>query len=57
MTDTRFPGNPTRSYRSRQPLRVVGEVTDWPEHTPEELEAMLTGLARLRAQGLDVVHD
>ena len=57
MTDTRFPGNPTRSYRSQQPLRVVGEVTDWPEHTPEELEAMLTGLARLRAQGLDVVHD
>jgi rifampin ADP-ribosylating transferase len=57
VTDKRFPGNPTRSYRSREPLRVVGEVRDWPRHTPEELEAMLSGLARLRAQGLDVVYD
>jgi rifampin ADP-ribosylating transferase len=57
VTDKRFPGNPTRSYRSRDPLRVVGEVTDWPRHAPEELEAMLDGLARLRTQGLDVVHD
>ncbi|NIZ90393.1 NAD(+)--rifampin ADP-ribosyltransferase [Kineococcus rubinsiae] len=57
VTDKKFPGNPTRSYRSHEPLCVVGEVTDWPKHTPEELEAMLTGLARLRAQGLDVVYD
>jgi hypothetical protein len=57
VTDKKFPGNPTRSYRSREPLRVVGEITDWPKHTPKELEAMLAGLARLRAEGLDVVHD
>ena len=57
VTDKKFPGNPTRSYRSRDPLRVVDEVTDWPKHTPEELEAMLAGLARLRAQSLDVVYD
>ena len=57
VTDKKFPGNPTRSYRSRKPLRVVVEVTDWPKHTPEELKGMLTGLARLRAQGLDVVYD
>lgn len=57
VTDKKFPGNPTRSYRSRDPLRVVAEVTEWPKHSPEELEGMLTGLARLRAQGLDVVYD
>ncbi|MSW63265.1 MAG: NAD(+)--rifampin ADP-ribosyltransferase [Actinobacteria bacterium] len=57
VTDKKFPGNPTRSYRSRAPLRVVGEVSDWPRHSPKELEVMLTGLARLRAQGLDVVYD
>ena len=57
VTDKKFPGNPTRSYRSREPLRVVREVEDWPRHTPEELQGMLAGLARLRSQGLDVVYD
>ena len=57
VTDKKLPGNPTRSYRSRDPPRVVTEVTDWPKHSPEELEGMLTGLARLRAQGLDVGYD
>ena len=56
VTDKKLPGNPTCSYRSRDPLRVIGEVTDWRGHSPEELEQMLTGLARLRAQGLDVVY-
>ncbi|WP_380169688.1 NAD(+)--rifampin ADP-ribosyltransferase [Jannaschia sp. R86511] len=57
VTDKRFPGNPTRSYRSRQPLRVVAEVADWPGHPPEVLQAMLDSLARLREQGLDVIED
>ena len=57
VTDKRFPGNPTRSYRSRDPLRVVAEVEDWPRHTEEELQAMLASLAKLRAEGLDVVYD
>ena len=57
VTDKRFPGNPTRSYRSRHALRVVREVSDWPRHTPQELDAMLTSLARLRAEGRDVVYD
>lgn len=39
VTDKKFPGNPTRSYRSREPLRVVGEVADWPRQTPEALQA------------------
>ncbi len=39
MTDKKFPGNPTRSYRSREPVRIVGEVTDWTRLTPEALQA------------------
>ena len=57
VTDKRFPGNPTRSYRSRDPLRVIDEVTDWVRHSPEELEEMLASLARLRAAGQDIVVD
>ncbi|WP_245692274.1 NAD(+)--rifampin ADP-ribosyltransferase [Geodermatophilus telluris] len=57
VTDKRFPGNPTRSYRTRSPLRVVGEVEDWEGHSPEAVRAMLDGLARLREQGLDVIED
>jgi hypothetical protein len=50
LTDKKFPGNPTKSYRSREPLRVVGEVTDWRPHAPEEIEAMLEAQDRLYAQ-------
>ena len=57
VTDKRFPGNPTRSYRSRDPLRVIAEVLDWPRHSAEELEAMLASLSRLRAEGRDLVFD
>ncbi|MGY1782511.1 NAD(+)--rifampin ADP-ribosyltransferase [Geodermatophilus sp. SYSU D01036] len=57
VTDKRFPGNPTRSYRTRSPLRVVGEVEDWEGHAPEVVEGMLASLARLREQGLDVIED
>lgn len=49
LTDKKFPGNPTRSYRSRAPLRVVGEVTDWQGHSPEEIKAMTDGRDRLLA--------
>jgi hypothetical protein len=57
VTDKRFPGNPTRSYRTRHPLRVVDEVADWQGHDPEVLQGMLDSLARLREQGLDVIED
>ena len=56
-TDERFPGNPTRSCRSRHPLRVVGEVVTWQGHEPEVLRGMLDGLAQLRLQGRDVIED
>ncbi|MGR7027772.1 NAD(+)--rifampin ADP-ribosyltransferase [Geodermatophilus sp. URMC 62] len=57
VTDKRFPGNPTRSYRTRSPLRVVGELEEWEGHSPEAVAGMLAGLARLREQGLDVIED
>ncbi len=57
VTDKRFPGNPTQSYRTRAPLRVVSEVEDWPGHPPEVLQEMLASLQRLREQGLDVIED
>jgi hypothetical protein len=49
LTDKKFAGNPTKSYRSREPLRVVGEVTDWQGHSPEEIKAMTDGRDRLLA--------
>ena len=51
LTDKKFPGNITASYRSTDPLRVTGEVPDWVGHTPEQLWAMREGLARLNAAG------
>ena len=57
VTDKKFPGNPTRSYRSRDPLRVLAEVTDWARHPPEELRGMLASLAGLRASGQDILLD
>jgi hypothetical protein len=51
VTDTKFPGNPTRSYRSAEPLRIVGEVTDWPRLTPEALQTWRDRLAAMFAAG------
>lgn len=51
VTDKRFPGNITQSYRTHHPLRVVGELDSWESHAPEMLQQMLTNLARLREQG------
>ena len=48
VTDKKFPGNPTRSYRTRDPLRIVGEVTDWLRLTPEALQAWRDRLAAIR---------
>jgi rifampin ADP-ribosylating transferase len=57
LTDKKFPGNPTRSYRSRDPLRVIGEVAEWRGHSPEQLQAMKDGLARLEAEGRNHIID
>jgi rifampin ADP-ribosylating transferase len=57
VTNKRFPGNPTKSYRSRHPLRVIGEVEDWEEHSPEVIQRMLDRLAALREEGRDLIED
>ena len=57
VTNKRFPGNVTRSYRTRQPMLVIDEVQTWEGHTPEALLGMLDNIARLREQGLDVIED
>jgi rifampin ADP-ribosylating transferase len=57
VTDKKFPGNPTRSYRSREPLRVVRELHDWVGHSPERLQTMLDGLDALRRQGAAQIED
>lgn len=57
LTNKRFPGNPTRSYRTPHALRVVGEVTEWTGHPPEVLQRMRDHLAELERQGLAKIED
>ena len=57
VTDKRLPGNPTRSYRTSEPVRIVGEIDGWEGHTPEQLQGMQDVLADLRRQGLAVIYD
>ena len=57
LTDKKFPGNITRSYRSRHPFRVVGEVVDWQGHSPERLKQMLDRVEELRQQGVEAIED
>src|ERR1051325_8862989 len=57
LTDRKYPGNPTKSYRSRDPLRVTGEITDWEGHTPERLKEMKDHLARLAQLGVEAIED
>lgn len=57
LTDKKFPGNPTKSYRSKHPFKVVGEVTIWQGHSPEQIKAMKDGLAKLKEQGIEAIED
>jgi len=57
VTNKKFAGNITQSYRTRDPLQVVGEMQVWEGHAPEVLNAMLDNIARLGEQGLDVIED
>ncbi|GGQ95391.1 NAD(+)--rifampin ADP-ribosyltransferase [Deinococcus ruber] len=50
VTDKKFPGNPTRSYRSRSPLKIVGEVVNWERQTPEELQKWRERLANIKGE-------
>lgn len=53
LTNMRFRGNPTKSFRSRAPLRVTGELEEWTGHPPEAIRAMKEGLARLEQEGVE----
>ena len=57
LTDKKFPGNPTLSFRSRDPLRIIAEVTGWQGHPPEQLTQMKDGLARMKADGTAHIID
>jgi Rifampin ADP-ribosyl transferase len=57
LTDKKFPGNPTRSYRTRQPLRVVGKVEDWEPHPPEVLQQMRNRIADARRRGVEAINE
>ena len=57
LTDKKFPGNPTKSYRSLHPFRVVGALTAWQGHSPEQLKAMKDTLERLKQQGIEAIED
>jgi rifampin ADP-ribosylating transferase len=56
LTNQKFPGNPTRSYRTRAPLRVTRELTGWTGHAPEQVAAMKANVARMAAQGVKAIE-
>ena len=57
LTDKKFPGNPTKSYRSTQPFRVVGEITVWQGHPSEQVKAMKDALEKIKEQGINSLND
>jgi rifampin ADP-ribosylating transferase len=57
LTDKKYPGNPTRSYRTQHPLQVVGEVLDWEGHSPEVLQNMLDHLEELKRLGIEAINE
>lgn len=57
VTDKRFPGNPTRSYRSKSPLKIIAELASWERHSDEKINGMLTSLKTLREQGKAIILD
>ncbi len=57
LTDKKFPGNLTRSYRSEEPLHVVGEAAGWVGHTPKELRVMRENVQRMKRMGVEAIND
>ena len=57
LTDKKFPGNPTKSYRSTHPFKVIGEVTNWQGHPLEQVKVMKDHLEKLKEQGIDSLND
>ena len=57
LTDKKYPGNPTLSYRSKDPIRVIREVVGWQGHSAEELKNMKAGVERSRQRGAEAIED
>lgn len=57
LTDKKFPGNPTRSYRSKCPLKIIAELSSWERHSDEEINNMLSALKKLSDEGKNVIYD
>ncbi|AKA67917.1 NAD(+)--rifampin ADP-ribosyltransferase [Clostridium scatologenes] len=57
LTDKRFPGNPTRSYRSKSPLKIIAELGSWERHSHEEINHMLSSLKKLSDEGKNIIYD
>ena len=57
LTDKKFPGNPTKSYRSKHPFKIVGEITIWQGHSTEQVKAMKDGIAKAKEQGIEAIED
>jgi hypothetical protein len=57
LTDKKFPGNPTKSYRSKHPFKIVGEITIWQGHSPEQVKAMKDGVQKAKEQGIEAIED
>jgi hypothetical protein len=57
LTDKKFPGNPTKSYRSKHPFKVVGEITIWQGHFIEQVKQMKEGIARAKQLGIEAIED
>jgi hypothetical protein len=57
LTDKKLPGNPTKSYRSREPLRVTGEITEWQGHAPQVLKAMKDNVGEAKRLGIEAIDD
>ena len=57
LTDKKFPGNPTKSYRTKHPLRIIGEIPDWQGHSQVQLHAMKEGIERMKKLGIEAIED
>lgn len=57
VTDKRFPGNPTRSYRSKSPLKIIAELGSWERHSDEQINQMIASIKMLHEQGKFVIYD
>lgn len=57
LTDQKFPGNPSQSFRSRQPLRIIAEAINWTDHPAEQVASMKAHIAALEQTGITARHD